>query len=134
MPGDEPLKNTFQHIWQPEKGLATSSKLILLFNNFHREKSGWKTKIKFDFEYPLSKYFTSKRIFLVLGFISTYLQKLNSDLKLVYGAHFLLICPSKSSLFNTLSMDLVSKPNLFNSSKYQSTCLLKFQYESMMTS
>ena len=69
----------------------------------------------------------------MLAFISTYLQKLNSDLKLVYGAHFVLIFPSKSSLINTLSMDLVSIPNLFNSLKYQSTCLLKFQYECMMT-
>ena len=101
LPGDEPLKNTFEHIWQPEKGLATSSKHILLFNNFRREKPGWKTKIKFDsLRILFQNILFQKEFFECLILFLPIYKKINSDLKLVYGAHFLLIFTSKSSSFN----------------------------------
>ena len=65
----------------------------------------------------------------MLGFISSYLQKLNSDLELAYGAPFLLIFTSKSSLFPTLSMNPVQYQTFFTLQDINQL-VFKFHYQS----
>ena len=63
-----------------------------------------------------------------------YLPKLKRGLGLASGVHFLHDFPKKCSLFNTLSMNKVSKSYVFLFPSYQTKCVMKFLLLQLVTS
>ena len=95
-PGDGSLKKkSFAHILQPKMGLVTSSSLFAFHSNFHNKRLGWKTKMKLDFLSILDNFFANyliyKRVTWTHQLFLLFLPKLNSDLEVVPGMHFLHI-------------------------------------------